>query len=80
MLCSQVDKVQRSLLLAVLFVLNFAIVVPVQAAPLHQSTVQRIQFAPGETSATIDATLSGGQAARYVHWAHTLVGNPARHG
>ena len=66
MLCSQVDKVQRSLLLAVLFVLNFAIVVPVQAAPLHQSTVQRIQFAPGETSATIDATLSGGQAARYV--------------
>jgi hypothetical protein len=65
MFCRQAYKLQCSLLLALLFVLSFAII-PAQAAPISQSSVQRIRFAPGATSATLDATLNGGQTARYV--------------
>lgn len=53
-------------LLCVLLMPTFAEVRAVQAAPLAQGGVQRIRFAPGATSATVEGNVSGGQVMRYA--------------
>lgn len=65
MMLRQLHRAQHALLLAALVFLLVGIV-PAQAAPLGQGGIQRIQFAPGSTSATVNGTLSGTQAARYA--------------
>jgi hypothetical protein len=54
------------LLLFVLLVSSLASTVPAHAAPVTQSGVQRIRFAPGATSGVVSGTLGAGQVARYV--------------
>jgi hypothetical protein len=65
MILKQLHKAPHALLLAALVFLLVGIV-PAQAAPLSQSGVERIQFAPGATGATIINTLSGAQPLRYA--------------